>query len=100
MLLRRIDWFVVVTCLIVALSGCGGGCSGCGMQPIPGGFQAAKRHPNAGQLRVTQAGLDAVASDPGALLGSIGNAMNGVLKFNVPANCSGSTPICCPGGNP
>ncbi|HSN28962.1 MAG TPA: hypothetical protein VLT45_21895 [Kofleriaceae bacterium] len=70
------------------------------MEPIPGGFQAAKRHANAGQLRVTQSGLDAVAADPAALLGSIGNAMNGVLKFNVPASCSGTTPICCPGGNP
>lgn len=100
MLLRRVDWFVVVTCLIVALSGCGGGCSGCGMQPIPGGFQAAKRHPNAGQVRVTPTGLAQVTADPAGLVGGLGlgNTTNGVVQFALPASCGSSTPICCPGG--
>ncbi|HEU4612741.1 MAG TPA: hypothetical protein VFS15_11715, partial [Kofleriaceae bacterium] len=96
----RIDWIVVATALLFAFGCGGGGCGGCGMEPIPGGFPSAKRTPNAGQLRVSQTGLAAVSSDPAALLGSIGNAMNGVLQFNAPASCGGSTPICCPGGNP
>ena len=96
----RIDWIVVATALLFAFGCGGGGCGGCGMEPIPGGFPAAKRTPNAAQLRVTQTGLASVEADPAALLGSIGNAMNGVLKFDAPASCGGSTPICCPGGQP
>ncbi len=100
MLLRRVDWFVVFTCLITVLSGCGGGCSGCGgMEPIPGGFQAAKRHPNAGQVRVTPTAIDQITADPAALIGGfVGGANNGVIQFALPASCGGSTPICCPGG--
>jgi uncharacterized protein (TIGR03382 family) len=101
MRVTRFDWFVVFTALFFAVSCSGSGCGGCGgMTPIPGGFNAAKRHANAGQIRLSQTGLAAVSADPAALLGSLGSAMNGVLKFNVPASCSGSTPICCPGGNP
>lgn len=96
----RIDWTIVITALLFAFGCGGGGCGGCGIEPIPGGFPAAKRNPNAGQVRVTQSGLAAVASDPAALLGSLGGATNGVLDFNVPASCGGSTPICCPGGQP
>ncbi|HEY5923285.1 MAG TPA: hypothetical protein VIV11_16510 [Kofleriaceae bacterium] len=70
------------------------------MEPIPGGFPSAKRNPNAAQLRVTQSGLAAVSSNPAALLGALGDSMNGVLSFNVPANCGGSTPVCCPNGQP
>lgn len=97
---RRVDWVVMLACLAIAISGCGGGCGGCGMQPIPGGFPSAKRAPNAAQVRVTQSGLTAISADPAALLGSLGTGMNGVLSFNAPASCGGSTPICCPGGNP
>lgn len=97
---RRLDWVVVVACIVIAVSGCGGGCGGCGMQPIPGGFPSAKRAPNAGQVRITQSGLASISSDPAALLNSVGGAMNGVLSFNAPASCGGSTPVCCPNGNP
>ncbi|HEY5946711.1 MAG TPA: hypothetical protein VIV40_14510 [Kofleriaceae bacterium] len=97
----QIDWIVVITALLFAFGCGGGGCGGCaGIEPIPGGFPSAKRNPNAGQLRVTQTGLAAVSSNPAALLGSLGGAMNGVLEFNVPASCGGSTPVCCPGGTP
>jgi hypothetical protein len=70
------------------------------MEPIPGGFPVAKRHANAGQVRVSASGLAAITADPAALIGSIAGGSNGVLSFNVPASCSGSTPICCPGGTP
>ncbi|HEX5060441.1 MAG TPA: hypothetical protein VFV99_13830 [Kofleriaceae bacterium] len=96
----QVDWIVLITALFFAFGCGGGGCGGCGMEPIPGGFPSAKRNPNAGQLRVTQSGLAAVSANPASLLGALGGAMNGVLKFNAPANCGGSTPICCPGGNP
>jgi hypothetical protein len=95
----RIDWIVVITALLFSF-GCGGGCGGCGMEPIPGGFPPAKRTPNAGQLRVTESGLAAVSNNPAALLSGIGGGMGGVLDFNVPASCGGSTPVCCPGGQP
>lgn len=97
---RRVNWVIVVATISIALSGCGGGCGGCGMQPIPGGFPSAKRSPNAGQLRITQSGLAAISADPASLLGSVAGGMGGVLSFNAPASCGGSTPICCPGGNP
>lgn len=96
--LRRLDWIVVVACLLLGF-GCGGGCGGCGMTPIPGGFPSAKRTLNAGQVRVTSSGLAAVSSDPAALIGSLaGSGSGGVIQFNVPASCGGSTPVCCPGG--
>src|SRR5213595_2762354 len=100
--IRRIDLLVVVASLVLAVGCGGGGCGGCAtFEPIPGGFPAAKRTPNAVQLRVTQSGLAAVEANPAALLGSVGGGgMSGVLKFNAPASCGGSTPICCPGGVP
>ncbi len=101
MKLFRIDLFVVITSIVFAVSCGGGGCGGCAaFEPIPGGFPAAKRNPNAAQVRVSRTGLDAIERDPAGLLGTIGGGMAGVLKFNAPANCGGSTPICCPGGNP
>jgi hypothetical protein len=99
MMRARIDWLVVAVALLFSF-GCGGGCTGCGMEPIPGGFPSAKRNPNAGQIRLTQSGLAAVSSNPAALLSGLGGGMNGTLDFNVPANCGGSTPVCCPGGQP
>src|SRR5215831_5947044 len=76
---RRLDWIVVVTCLLIATGfGCGGGCGGCGITPIPGGFKPAKRTANAGQLRVTQSGLTAVGANPAGLIGSIAGGSGGV----------------------
>lgn len=96
----RIDWVVVITATVLALSGCGGGCGGCGMEPIPGGFPPAKRTPNAVQVRVTPTALAAISANPATLLGNLAGGMGGILKFNVPASCGGSTPICCPNNNP
>src|SRR5262245_14138003 len=93
---RRHDWIVVLASLAIAVSGCGGGCGGCGIQPIPGGFPVAKRTPNAGQIRVTPTALSAITSDPAAIIGGlVGNAMNGVITFNVPGSCGGNPEICC-----
>jgi MYXO-CTERM domain-containing protein len=99
---RRINWIIVITSIVLATSCGGGGCGGCGMEPIPGGFPANKRNANAVQVRVTSSGLASVASDPAALLSGIagGGGPPGVLKFNAPSSCGGTTPTCCPGGNP
>ena len=49
MMRARIDWFVVVTAMFFAVGCGGGGCGGCaGMEPIPGGFPSAMRHPERG----------------------------------------------------
>ncbi|MDQ3338126.1 MAG: hypothetical protein M4D80_23420 [Myxococcota bacterium] len=94
---RRIDWFVVITAILFAVGCSGGGCGGCaGMEPTPGGFPVAKRNPNAVQLRVTNTALAKISANPAAIIGPlVGGAMNGVIDFNVPASCGGSTEICC-----
>jgi hypothetical protein len=98
----RLDWFVLIASIVCAVSCGGGGCGGCaGFEPIPGGFPAEKRTPNATQVRVSSTGLAAITADPATLLGSLtGGAADGVLQFNAPVNCGGSTPTCCPDGRP
>lgn len=98
---RRIDWVVVITSLVFAVSCSGGGCGGCAaLEPIPGGFPAVERTPNAVQLRVSQTGLAAITADPARIITAVAGGMNGVLQFNAPVNCGGSTPTCCPNGQP
>jgi MYXO-CTERM domain-containing protein len=82
---------------VISSVGCGGqGCS-C-LAPIPGGFPAEQRTANAGQLRITQSGLAALAADPQALIGAATGG--GPLEFDVPSSCGGNPAVCCPGGNP
>jgi hypothetical protein len=103
MMRARIDWFVVLIAVFLAAGGCGGGCSGCGMEPIPGGFPSAKRTPNAGQIRVTPTALGKITADPAGVLGPLvggGGGAPGVITFPVPASCGGSTEICCKNGQP
>jgi len=96
---RRINWIVVIAAVALAASGCGGGCGGCTtFEPIPGGFPAAKRNPNATQLRVTQSGLASISADPEALVGGL--LGGGGLSFPVPGSCGGTPEICCSGGQP
>jgi MYXO-CTERM domain-containing protein len=93
--MKRFAWSVILAVLVSY--GCsGGGCDG--MVPTPGGFPASERTPNGGQIRVSNTGIAAITSDPEALLGGLLGGMG--LEFDVPANCGGSTPVCCPGGQP
>ncbi len=95
--IRRVDWVVAITSIVFAVSCSGGGCGGCGFEPIPGGFPAAKREANAAQVRVSQTALTKIAADPAAILGGLvggGGGMPGVIEFPVPASC-GDPKICC-----
>src|SRR4051812_33383817 len=94
---RRADWFLIAVAIVIASGGCGGGCSGCGIEPIPGGFALAKRTENAGQLRVSTSGFAKITADPAAVLGPLlgGGGTPGVIEFPAPVSCGGSTPICC-----
>ena len=86
---RRQDWVVLLVCVAIALSGCGGGCGGCGMQPIPGGFPVEKRTPNAAQVRVTPTALARITADPAAIIGPlVGNATRKDGMYQPSAFCS------------
>src|ERR1043166_7623516 len=98
----RLDWFVILTSIAVAVScGGGGGCGGCSsFEPIPHGFPSDRRTANAAQLRVSSTGFSAITADPAAVLGTITGNTGGILKFPAPVNCGGNIPTCCPGGKP
>ncbi len=88
--------------LVIALvaGGCGGGgCNSCGgMEPIPGGFPAEDRTPNAIQLRITDSAFTMLEADPAALVGPLLGEEG--LTINVPASCGSDPEICCNGGVP
>ena len=65
------------------------------MTPTPGGFPAESRMENAGQLRLTSHAIDALESDPAALVASF----LGSDEFNQPPVCGGDDPyVCCTEG--
>jgi hypothetical protein len=92
---------IIVASAIVLAFSCSGssGCSGCGVQPIPGGFAPTKRSANAGQVRLTSSALTTIESNPaqllGGLLGSGAAGSNGVIAYPI-VSC-GSTAVCCNG---
>ena len=90
-------WVVVAVAIVFAFS-CsgGGGCNGCGISPIPGGFPAAKRTANAGQARVTSSAIAKLSADPAVLLGGLlgSGAGSGVIAFPV-ESCGGTVSVCC-----
>ncbi len=94
--IRRVDWVVAITSIVFAVSCSGGGCGGCGMEPIPGGFPAVKREVNAAQVRVSQTALAKISADPASIIGGLvgGTTMPGIIEFPVPASC-GDPKICC-----
>ncbi len=68
--------------------------------PIPGGFPAAERTPNAVQLRLSSTGIAAIEDNAATLLETLAS---GGLRFDIPAACgAGDNPkICCDdAGNP
>ncbi len=91
--------FLVVIAIAIATGCSGGGCGGCGVEPIPGGFALGKRTANAGQVRLSTSGIAKITADPAAVLGPLlGTGSGGTVEFPVPSSCSG-TKICCDDNN-
>ncbi len=70
---------------VVGISACsGGGCSsGCGMQPIAGGYPASETVENAVSLRITRPGLDFLGSNAKTLATNILSTTNGVYSVEI-----------------
>lgn len=96
--------FVVLIVAGCSGGGCTSGCSSCGgITPLAEGFNAQKRIENAGSVRVTQSGLDFLASNLGPLAKSLigGGGSGAVITFPIPATTGGAFPATydvCPGG--
>jgi hypothetical protein len=41
-----------------------------------------------------------ITADPAKIINALAGGTNGILAFDAPVNCSGSTPTCCPNGTP
>ncbi|MBA2543595.1 MAG: hypothetical protein H0V17_28395, partial [Deltaproteobacteria bacterium] len=82
---RKTTYLIVGAALAVAInSSCSGGCGGCGLEPIPGGFPSEERAPNAVQVRVSQSGLAAITNNPAALISGLGTGpAPGVVQFDA-----------------
>jgi hypothetical protein len=85
---------------LFALQACGdtGGCGGCA-EPIPGGFPLDRRVENAGQIRLTPAGIRFIEDNVDTLVAQL--APEG-LGFEIPESTSDvavvGTVTICPGG--
>jgi MYXO-CTERM domain-containing protein len=113
-------WFrqlvVVLTVLVIAScsgGGCSSGCAGCGVTPLPGGFEKGPNSgpvTNAASVRVTRSGLDFVGTNLGTVAAKLvgGGMSNGYLSFDVPKSTSQTSlgpfnftiDICPAGPNP
>ncbi len=95
--------------LVILIAGCAGGgcssgCAGCGISPLPGGFEPTARIENAGSVRLTDSGLTFLEQNLGPLakaaLGSSGGN-GGIITFPVPSTGGSQLGIkynVCPGG--
>jgi hypothetical protein len=79
---KTTTWILTAATAIAIGSGCGGGCGGCGFEPIPGGFPSEERQANAVQVRVSDTGLAAITENPAALISGFGSGpAPGVVSF-------------------
>jgi hypothetical protein len=104
---RVLKHLLAIASVIVVL-GCGGGagcssCAGCGVTPLPEGFDPAARVENAGAARITQSGFGFLQQNLAplakTLLGADSNG--GTLTFEVPESSGSSSGIdytVCEGG--
>ncbi|WP_235879705.1 MYXO-CTERM sorting domain-containing protein [Polyangium aurulentum] len=102
--LKHLFWIMVVILVAgCAGGGCSTGCSGCGMTPLPGGFDPNARIENAGSVRLTSSGLGFLEQNIGTLAKTLlgGDGAGGVLTFNIPTTSGSQFGIdydVCPGG--
>lgn len=81
-------WFLLAVFYVMACSGGGcSSCSGCGIDPIPGGFPTDQRIDNAAQVRLTSSGVQFLADNIGDVLASF---LPTGLSFDLPAVSAGS----------
>ena len=71
--------------------GCGGSACSCAA-PLPNGFPANERHPNATQVRLSETAIAFLEENTGVVFGSL---VPGGLAFDVPEMCGGTPEICC-----
>lgn len=93
----RLVFAGVVVLIASACSSTGsGGCGGCGTtEQIPGGFPAAERMNNAGQIRLSSSGINFMENN---FEGLVKMLVPGGLSFKIPpTGCSGggSQRLCC-----
>ena len=95
---------VVILIAGCAGGGCSSGCSGCGMTPLPGGFDPNARVENAGSVRLTDSGITFLEQNLGPLAQSLigGSGGGGVITFPVPSSSGSAGGFInyevCPGG--
>ncbi|MEJ7728343.1 MAG: hypothetical protein WKG00_03930 [Polyangiaceae bacterium] len=87
---RVLKHLLAILSVIVVL-GCGGGagcssCAGCGVTPLPEGFDPAARVENAGAARITQSGFTFLQQNLAPLAKTLlgGDSPDGSLTFEVP----------------
>ena len=93
--LTSVGRLAVATWILAIVAACGGGQSCSCLKPLPNGFPAEKRAPNAIQARVSPQGIQFLQANIGTLVSGL---IPGGLSFAIPPTCSGATQICCPGG--
>lgn len=89
-----------VVVLFLAFAACDqqgcGGCAGCGIEQIPGGFPLENRVPNSGQVRLTTHGIDFVEANLSQIVGQF---LPQGLSFQIPQSqmdLAGLTAEICP----
>lgn len=90
--------FGVALMSLAACGSTGGGCAGCAAPaPIPGGFPAAHRFDNAGQIRLSSSGVTYLEQNFEKLVLTL---MPGGLSFAIPpSGCGSSQEVCCGSGS-
>jgi MYXO-CTERM domain-containing protein len=82
----RLFWrraFAALFLLVIVSCAGGGGCAGCGAEPIAGGFPRDSVIQNAASVRITRPGLDFLAANLPKVVQTI-LKNNGTLSFDIP----------------
>lgn len=72
--------------LVLASACSGGGCSGCGSEPLAEGYPVDETVANAASVRVTRSGLDFIADNATSVADTVLKLNGGPLTFTVPTS--------------